>query len=184
MRITLIPNLTREAALRVTHRVCASLDSLGADYSFFEENKAPFDSTKASFLPPDEALAGCDAVIAVGGDGSIIHAAKYAVMHGKPILGINAGRLAYMAGLEDDELDLLPRLIDGDYTLDRRIMLKASVMDGDKCLSSDFCVNDCFITNEEKQRMSLIDVASNGRVFNSYLCDGIVVATPTGSTAR
>ena len=73
----------------------------------------PFDSTKASFLPPDEALAGCDAVIAVGGDGSIIHVAKYAVMHGKPILGINAGRLAYMAGLEDDELDLLPRLIDG-----------------------------------------------------------------------
>ena len=183
MRITLIPNLTREAALRVTHRVCASLDSLGADYSFFEENKAPFDSTKASFLPPDEALAGGDAVIAVGGDGSVIHAAKYAVMHGKPILGINAGRLAYMAGLEDDELDLLPRLIDGDYTLDRRIMLKASVMDGDKCLSSDFCVNDCFITNEEKQRMSLIDVAFNGRVFNSYLCDGIVVATPTGSTA-
>lgn len=183
MKITLIPNLTRTEAFRVTCGVCENLDRLGAKYSFFEENKEKFSSTKASFLPPEEALEDCDAVIAVGGDGSIIHAAKYAVMHGKPILGINAGRLAYMAGLEDNELYLLSRLIEGDYTLDRRIMLKASIIDGGECLSSDFCVNDCFITNEEKQRMSLIDVALNGRVFNSYLCDGIVVATPTGSTA-
>lgn len=183
MKITLIPNLTRSEALKVTSGVCKSLDALGARYAFFEENKEIFSSTKADFLPSEEALSQCDAVIAVGGDGSIIHAAKFAVLHDKPILGINAGRLAYMAGLEDNELDLLSRLIEGDYTIDKRIMLKASIMEDDRCLTSDFCVNDCFITNEEKQRMTLIDVALNGRVFNSYLSDGIVAATPTGSTA-
>ena len=178
-----MPNLTRDEAFDVTCGICKSLDFLGAKYSFFEEYKDTFDVTKASFLPKDEALSACDAVIAVGGDGSIIHAAKHAVAYRKPILGVNAGRLAFMAGLEDNELGLLSRLIDGDYTLDRRLMLKAGIVKDGETIFSDYCVNDCLVTNEEKQRMSSIDVSLGESKFNSYLCDGVLVATPTGSTA-
>lgn len=183
MKITLMPNLTRTEAFEVTSGICERLKSLGAEYCFFPEYKETFEFTGADFLAPDEAISNCDAVIAVGGDGSIIHAAKLAIMKQKPILGINAGRLAFMAGLEDNELNLLSRLIDGDYTLDKRLLLKTSVVQGDKVIFSDYCVNDCHITNEEKQRMTAIDVALDGKQFNSYLCDGILVSTPTGSTA-
>ncbi len=178
-----MPNLTRKEALAVTKGICKSLDSLGAEYCFLPEYKADFADTKAVFAPENEALGTCDAVIAVGGDGSIIHAAKSAVRYQKPILGVNAGRLAFMAGLEDNELHLLSRLIDGDYTFDKRLMLKVNILEGDRVISTDYCVNDCLITNEEKQRMSEIDVALGGSCFNSYLCDGVLVATPTGSTA-
>ncbi len=183
MKITLIPNLTRAEAAGVTSGICRSLKSLGAKFCFFPEYKSEFEFTDADFLPEDEALGGCDAVIAVGGDGSIIHAAKLAAVKQKPILGVNAGRLAFMAGLEDNELHLLSRLIEGDYTLDKRLMLKTSVMSGEKIIASDYCVNDCLITNEEKQRMTAIDVSLDGSRFNSYLCDGVLVSTPTGSTA-
>ncbi len=183
MKIALMPNLTREEAMPVTLGICETLDKLGAEYCFLPEYERSFASTKAAFLSEDDALSGCDAVIAIGGDGSIIHAAKSAVKFRKPILGVNAGRLAFMAGLEDNELHLLSRLIEGDYTLDKRLMLKVNVMRGDEIISTDYCVNDCLITNEEKQRMSEIDVSLGGSCFNSYLCDGVLVSTPTGSTA-
>lgn len=183
MRIALVPNLTRSEAFGVTAGICESLKKLGAEFCFSLEYENDFEMTGAEFLPADEAISGCDAVIAIGGDGSIIHAAKLAVMEQKPILGVNAGRLAFMAGLEDNELNLLSRLIDGDYTLDKRLLLKSQIIGNGKVISTDYCVNDCLVTNEEKQRMSAIDVALNGKNFNSYLCDGIVVSTPTGSTA-
>ena len=183
MKITLIPNLTRSEAEGVAAGICKSLKSLGADYCFFTEYKEKFEFTDASFMPENEALDWCDAVIAVGGDGSIIHAAKLAAVKQKPILGVNAGRLAFMAGLEDNELHLLSRLIEGDYTLDKRLMLKTNIIKGDEIIFSDYCVNDCLITNEEKQRMTAIDVSLNKSRFNSYLCDGVLVSTPTGSTA-
>ncbi len=183
MKITLIPNLTRKESFEVTAGICERLRELGAEYYFFPENKKDFDFTGAKFISPDEALSNCDAVIAVGGDGSIIHAAKLAILKHKPILGINAGRLAFMAGLESNELNLLSRLIEGDYTVDKRLLLKTSVIKDGKVIFSDYCVNDCLVTNEEKQRMSAINVALDGKEFNSYLCDGILVSTPTGSTA-
>ena len=183
MKITLIPNFTRNEAEGVAAGICKSLKSLGADYCFFAEYEDKFDFTDASFMVENEALDWCDAVIAVGGDGSIIHAAKLAAVKQKPILGVNAGRLAFMAGLEDNELHLLSRLIEGDYTLDKRLMLKTNIIKGDEIIYSDYCVNDCLITNEEKQRMTAIDVSLNKSRFNSYLCDGVLVSTPTGSTA-
>ena len=183
MKITLIPNLTRAESFEVTTQICETLQSLGAEYYFFPENQNDFAHTGAKFLSPDEALTCCDAVIAIGGDGSIIHAAKLAILKQKPILGINAGRLAFMAGLESNELSLLSRLIEGDYTVDKRLLLKTSVIKDDKVIFSDYCLNDCLVTNEEKQRMAAINVALDGRVFNSYLCDGVLVSTPTGSTA-
>lgn len=183
MKIALMPNLTRKEAFGATEGICKSLKKLGADFCFLPEHKDDFEFTDAEFLPADEALDSCDAVIAIGGDGSIIHAAKLAAVKQKPILGVNAGRLAFMAGLEDNELHLLSRLIEGDYTLDKRLMLKTGIICGSEIVGCDYCVNDTLITNKEKQRMTAIDVALNGKMFNSYLCDGVLVSTPTGSTA-
>ena len=99
MKIALMPNLTRSEAFNVTSGICEGLKKLGAGFCFSSEYKESFSSTGAEFMPQHEAISGCDAVIAVGGDGSIIHAAKLAAVEQKPILGVNAGRLAFMAGL-------------------------------------------------------------------------------------
>ena len=178
-----MPNITRVDAKRVTDDICKKLRELGTVFLFDSEYEEYFRDTGASFGNIDEILPDCDAVIAVGGDGSIIRAAKQAVKFNKPVLGVNAGRLAFMAGLEDNELSLLSRLIEKNYEIDKRLMLKTVVKNGDKIISEDYALNECFITNGEKQRMSAINVALNGSDFNGYLCDGVIAATPTGSTA-
>ncbi len=180
MKIALLPNLTRKNALPVALSVCAELDRLGAHYIMRLEDKEFFSETKAQFLPQNELLNECDVIIAVGGDGTIIHAAKA----GKPILGINAGRIAFMAGLEPSELDMLVNLINGDYELDRRMMLKAEICNRDgEVIDTRFCINDAVIARGTQIKMEDLAVEHNGRLINNYTADGIIVSTPTGSTA-
>lgn len=183
MKLAIMPNLSRTEAERVTADICKNLKLLGAEFTFDLSFKDKFDAFDCEFKEIDSAIKESDAVIAVGGDGSIIHAAQKAVRYGKPILGINAGRLAFMAGLEDNELNLLSRLIEGKYELDRRFMLKTVLYDDDNPVSVDYALNECFVTNGERQRMTEIDISLNGKKFNEYLCDGVIAATPTGSTA-
>lgn len=141
MMFAIIPNLTRKNAAQVTRLICAKLDELGAAYSLPLSTENVFSDTKAEFLPEKELLGGCEAVITVGGDGTIIHSAKKAAVYSKPVLGINAGRLAFMAGLEIHELDLLEKLITGDYSMDKRMMLKTTAVDGDS-VQSGYSMND------------------------------------------
>ncbi len=183
MIFTILPNLTREKAAEVTDGIISKLLSLGAGVLLPEELKSSFNLAADCFAPFEKAVAACSAVIAVGGDATIIHAAKSAAALGKPVLGVNAGRLAFMAGLEGNELNLLSRLISGDYTVDRRLMLKAKIMRGEDELSCDYCVNDAYVSSGAGTRMESISVNLGERPLNSYLCDGVLVATPTGSTA-
>ncbi len=180
MKIALLPNLTRKNALSVSLNVCKHLDRLNADYILKTEDKELFSETKASFLPYDKLVSECDVMIAVGGDGTFIHAAK----SGKPILGINAGRIAFMAGLEPSELDMLDKLILGDYELDRRMMLKAEVCnEKNEVTDTHFCINDAVVARGARITMEDISVEHNGKLINNYTADGIIVSTPTGSTA-
>ena len=174
MKIALIPNLTRKEAAGVTAGICKSLKALGADFCFTDEFKNEFEHTGARFLPEDEAINGCDAVIAVGGDGSIIHAAKLAAVRQKPILGINAGRLAFMAGLEDNELHLLSRLIEGDYTLDNRLMLKMNIKNGADVIG----IASIFTYGMKKG----LDRLAEAEVINHSLCDFDTIAEVAAQT--
>lgn len=180
MKIALIPNLTRKNALSVSLAVCEHLDALGAKYYIESEFEDKFSSTKADFTDKDKMIAMCDIIIAVGGDGTIIRAAKY----GKPILGINAGRIAFMAGLEPTELDMLGDLLDGKYEIDRRMMLEVQICnkDGTVCETS-YCINDAVVARGGRIKMEEISVEHNGRLLNNFTADGVIVSTPTGSTA-
>jgi NAD+ kinase len=180
MKIALLPNLTRKNALSVSMSVCEHLDRMNAEYFVREEQGETFKNTNAKPETLDKMIADCDVIISVGGDGTIIHAAKF----GKPILGINAGKIAFMAGLEPAELDMLSQLISGKYEIDRRMMLKAEICDADgKILDTRYCVNDAVIARGKQIKMEDIAVEYNGRLINSYTADGIIVSTPTGSTA-
>lgn len=180
MKIALLPNLTRKNALQVSLQVCAELEKHSIEFCIKEEYKERFANTAAKFLPSDKMLEHCDIVIAVGGDGTIIHAAKL----GKPTLGINAGRIAFMAGLEPTELELLSCLKSGKYELDRRMMLKAEIVSPQgEVLSTHYCVNDAVIARGLQIKMADLTVEHNGKFLNKYTADGIIFSTPTGSTA-
>ena len=113
LKIALLPNLTRSHALSVTDDVCKYLEKYNAEYYFETETAEKIcHKIKAVGLPETELLSLCDVVIAIGGDGSLIHAARKAVKYKKPILGVNAGNLAFMAGIEKNELELLKELIE------------------------------------------------------------------------
>ena len=112
------------------------------------------------------------------------HQTDAAAKAGKPILGINAGRIAFMAGLEPTELDMLKNLIDGNYENDRRMMLKADVCNSDgTVVKTCFCINDVVLARGTQIKMEDISVEHNGKLINNYTADGIIISTPTGSTA-
>lgn len=180
VKTALIPNLTRKNALSVSLEACRVLDTLKAEYMIESEFEAQFSGTNAEFAKKDEMIEKCDVIVAVGGDGTIIHAAKY----GKPILGINAGRIAFMAGLEPSELDMLRRLIDGDYEIDRRMMLRADICTADgEVKKSCCCVNDAVVARGGQIKMEELYIEHNGRYLNCFTADGVIISTPTGSTA-
>ncbi len=184
MKIALLPNLTRRCALQVTNDVCAYLDSLGVRYGFEETLRGKL-VVRGSFLPTETLLSGCDAVIAIGGDGSLIHAAKKAVEYDKPVLGVNAGNLAFMAGVEKNELNLLGDLICGQYTTDRRMMLDVySRLQGESTTQYlGHCINDVVVARGEQIKLIDLKVTADGKLVNRYYADGIILSTPTGSTA-
>ena len=180
MKIALLPNLTRKNALQVSLDVCQELEKHNMSYCIKRDYIDKFKGTKAEFITVDEMIRTCDIVIAVGGDGTIIHAAKF----GKPTLGINAGRIAFMAGLEPSELNMLSNLKTGKYELDRRMMLKAEIISTDnEVLSVHYCVNDAVIARGFQIKMDDFVVEHNGKFLNKYTADGIIFSTPTGSTA-
>lgn len=180
MKIALLPNLTRKSALQVSLDVCAELEKHGMKYFIKRAYIEYFKNTKAEFLPLEEMTECCDVVIAVGGDGTIIHAAKF----GKPTLGINAGRIAFMAGLEPTELEMLSALKSGEYEIDRRMMLRAEIVSPDgEILSTHYCVNDAVVARGLQIKMDDFIVEHNGKFLNKYTADGIIFSTPTGSTA-
>ena len=180
MKIALLPNLTRKSALQVSLDVCSELEKHGMKYFIKRDYIEYFKNTEAEFLPLEEMTECCDVVIAVGGDGTIIHAAKF----GKPTLGINAGRIAFMAGLEPTELEMLSALKSGEYEIDRRMMLRAEIVSPDgEILSTHYCVNDAIVARGLQIKMDDFIVEHNGKFLNKYTADGIIFSTPTGSTA-
>ncbi len=184
MKIALIPNLTRKTAAAVTKELCLRLDELDIAYSFSEELRDFFPEFSDNIFEKNtEFIKNSDMVISVGGDGSMLRAAKLAAKENKYILGINAGRLAYLCGLDAHEMNLLSYIKEGKFTVQSRMMLDVKVFRGEECIYSDFCLNDAVFNRGASPRIIDLSVKTGGRDIADYLADGAIFATPTGSTA-
>ncbi len=127
-------------------------------------------------------LSQCDVVMPIGGDGTIMRAAKSAAQARKPILGLNAGHVGFLTQIESHELDELDRLILGNYTLFDRMMLEA-VVDNDGKISRYIALNDVVIRHGDADRIVAIEVREGERLVAYHRADGVIFSTPTGSTA-
>lgn len=150
----------------------------------------PFDVDKSFELPKDirfsrleRELPGADVLVCFGGDGTILHTAKAATKRGIPILGVNIGTMGFMAELESTELHRLGQLASGDYTLDNRMMLDVTVQRDLDILFHDICLNDVVVTKGAVARIVYLSVECDGVQAMTCGGDGVIVATPSGSTA-
>ena len=150
----------------------------------------PFELERSSDLPRDirfhrldRELPGAFMVVCFGGDGTILHMAKAATRQGVPILGVNMGTLGFMAELESTELSMLKKLASGEYTLDERMMLDVTVYRDRDIIFHDICLNDVVVTKGAVARVVHLNVRCDNIQAMECNGDGIIVATPTGSTA-
>ncbi|MBR4296534.1 MAG: NAD(+)/NADH kinase [Clostridia bacterium] len=147
-----------------------------------EKNEKLADIVK--FIPNSSLYRAMDIIIVLGGDGSILTSARYCMSAGTPILGINLGRLGYMAEMEADEIDMLSKLFDGSYQIEERGMLDVSVFrKGKQLLNRASALNDAVISNGSIARMIDLELFEDDSLVASYRADGLILSTPTGSTA-
>ena len=184
MKVLLMPNLTREHSYSITLQTIEKLKELNVEYLIAPSCADDRFNELIKFEDDSDSINYCDIIIAIGGDGSIIHAAKKAAKKNKPLLGINAGNLAFMAGIEKNELNLLKNLIDNNYYADDRMMLTADVYNEENSIVySNVCLNDVVVARGEQIEMINLSVECDSQKINSYSSDGIIISTSTGSTA-
>src|SRR5713101_51184 len=125
-----------------------------------------------------------DVVISLGGDGTMLRAVDIAYAAGVPVLGVNVGQLGYLTDVEPHDLDAaLDRLIAGDYEVAERMVLEMTVESAGPACGRWFALNEAVLEKVHTGRLARLDVEVNGTFFTTYAADGVIVATPTGSTA-
>ncbi len=185
MKFLIVPNLDKGDTINCVRK----LHDVFADTShklMYSNEHLPLLSVYGDIFSDSQQwlFENCDAVIAIGGDGTVIHTAKLAAEAGKPIIGINSGHLGFTAEIEPDEINLLTCLADGDYSTEQRMMLDVSILsaDGTKKLHCN-AINDAVITRGSLARIIALSVTVDNRPAISCRADGLIISTPTGSTA-
>ncbi len=184
--VILTPNPYRDKNFQTVRRAMQVLKDSGMQPKLC----LPFEVDRSYELPKDlrfakleRELPNADAVICFGGDGTILHMAKAATRKHIPILGVNIGTMGFMAELESTELDKLALLAKGEYTVDSRMMLDVTVQRDRDIIFHDICLNDVVITKGSVARIVHLSVECDGIQAMECGGDGIIVSTPTGSTA-
>ncbi len=175
MVLALLPNSDKVDALELSKRIEKVLLEDGHEVIVKEDVNGTHKEDRKNFY--EELSGDCDLFIAIGGDGTILNVAKHVARWDKPVLGINMGRLGYMAGLEIEEIDSLKDVVEKPHTIEERMMIDVFV-EG-KLVGT--ALNDAVISGE-LSRLLDYSVTINGSQFN-YRADGLILSTPTGSTA-
>lgn len=185
-KVVITSNPYRDKGFQAVRSAMNILRSAGVEVKLclpFEVDKA-FDLPKdLRFCRLDREISNADMVICFGGDGTILHMAKAATRAGIPILGVNIGTMGFMAELELSELEQLRRIANDDYTIDERMMLDVTVHRDRDIIFHDICLNDVVITKGAVARIVHLSVECDGVQAMECGGDGVIVATPTGSTA-
>ncbi len=181
--IELVPNIVKDPGLDYTKKVIAWLrqhDCAVYVAEVFRELLGDGFGGTLRYSQPESP----DVCIVLGGDGSLMRAAKKAAPRGIPLLGINLGRIGYLAELEFDELGLLDGLFDGSYSIEPRFMLNVVLLRiGREPHTTAPALNDAVVTHGAVSRLVDIMLYCDGRPVTKYRADGLITATPTGSTA-
>ena len=174
----IIPTLGKANSRACTFAVARVMEKCGITAVMPEAMQREFPIRSVLFQPKEQGLKNSDFIIAIGGDGTILHIAQDAVRYDVPVLGINAGRVGFLATIEREETELIAKIASGDYQIENRMLIEASV-GTENC----WAVNDIVLTRGEYSRIVDIDILCDGNPIYSLRGDGVILSTPTGSTA-
>lgn len=178
MIVAVIPNLDKRGSSETVEKMGVFLKEIGIT-AYLPDSICCVGYEHA---PEEELYQIADVIITIGGDGTIIRFAKRAARDGKAVLGINAGRVGYLANIEQNEYNLLEKLKSGEYSIEERMMLRVTVKENDEVIGEYEALNDAVITSGYISRIIDISSSVDGDIIN-YHADGLIAATPTGSTA-
>ncbi len=183
MKTAVVVNLSKEEAISCAGEISLLMLSNNAEVYMLSECAPFYKGVKISFTDTIEELFKiCDIAITVGGDGTIIHAAKYAASFDKPLIGVNVGRLGFAADIEIDGISELTRILNGDYSVEERILFDVEVIKNG--VSKNYlAVNDAVIARGQLSKIIDLQVTLDNEEIAKYRADGLLFSTPTGSTA-
>ena len=185
-KVILTPNPYRDRNFQTVRTAMQVLQNSGVEVRLclpFEVDRSYDLPRDLRFSSLDRELPTADAVVCFGGDGTILHMAKAATRQGVPVLGVNIGTMGFMAELESTELEMLSCLAQDRYSIDERMMLDVTVHRDRDIIFHDICLNDVVITKGAVARIVHLAVRCDGVQAMECGGDGIIVSTPTGSTA-
>lgn len=183
MKTAVVINLSKQKAITCAREIAIIMLANNAEVLMLSEYRELFKGIQITYIDTlDELFVSADIAITVGGDGTIIHAAKYSAKHNTPLIGVNVGRLGFAAEVEPDELQSLVRILKGDYQTESRILLDVEVIRNG---SSEhyIAVNDAIIARGQLSKIIDLHLSLDGEEIAKYRADGLLFATPTGSTA-
>lgn len=190
-RVLLLTHTGREDARRVAIDFCRSLTQHGIVVRLLASEAhdlgvEPDDFAPAlDLVPPDDApSAHCEIAVVIGGDGTILRAAELTHGAGTPLLGVNLGHVGFLAEAESDDVEsTIEAIVARRYTAEERLTIDVSIYQGKQLVSSTFALNEASVEKAARERMLEVVVEIDGRPLSRWGCDGVVCATPTGSTA-
>ena len=183
MKIAVVVNLSKAKAISCAKEIAILFLGENAEVVMLSECRPFYKGINISYVDTiDELFSMCDAAVTAGGDGTIIHAAKYAAVNNVPLIGVNVGRLGFAADLEPDDIGRLKKLVSGEYTTEKRILLDVEVNKGNKT-NHYLAVNDAVIARGQLSKIIDINLYLDDEWIAKYRADGLLFATPTGSTA-
>lgn len=181
MSILLYPNRMKDTDLAVTRQAAQLLKKLGAEILVPEEFGRELEAFSARAMPAHTAFASADQVVTIGGDGTLLRAGTACVRCGKPVLGVNLGRTGFLATCEVAQMpEKLARLVQGNFQIESRNLLNARC---DKEHWNRTAINDVVLSGASRLHPMDYAVYCDGAFVSRYRCDGLIFATPTGSTA-
>lgn len=181
--LVIMPNTQKQEALDYTVKLCKFLSDLNVQ-PILDNSVKHFFSTRDSYMFMDvkNNFSKIDFFVSVGGDGTLMHCAKWAVKAKKPIVGVNLGTLGFLTHLEADQMDVFEELIKGNFTVQSRMLLEVE-LHSKKSKQSFFAINDAVVCKGKVSKIIDIGVTDKDQMNLTYRCDGLIFSTPTGSTA-
>ena len=178
------PNTRKPDALAMLPQVCGLLRRYGVQTLLpMQARPAAEDIPGAEFIETDEGVRLAETAVVLGGDGTMLRIARAAAENAVPLLGVNVGHVGFMTELEPGELGLMEKLFTDEYSIDSRMMLHVAVRRGGRVVYENDALNDVVIAKGAAFRVVRVRIAADEQAVTGFSGDGVIVATPTGSTA-
>lgn len=179
-KIAIIPNNIKDIGLLVTKRV---VDYLLGKAEIYMENKFSVTGMKVNYVKKIALFENVDLMIILGGDGTILQEAAACAKYGIPVMGINLGKVGFLTEIECDNIEnALDKLLAEKYTIEKRMLIKLEIRREGKTVCVQNALNDVVVSKPSGAKLIDMELYAGDELVNRYIADGLIIATPTGST--